>query len=241
MLFGLSPALPCQPLSSPKHLSAQQCLQAKSRCSKLAQTATGPFQREDLILLCWSNTWRLWSRWAPHPHQGSILTARSSSPSPQTPLKQPENSKPLCFFCVKQIPQARGEFLYDLDKHYSFASIRKPKVKSWLALYLVITFPNGGLWLGRVSQAFITLTTPRGRRMNAVLISQRLAAVGESGPAPQTCAGLPSRTMASSTAGRKASIRCMGSFRGFGTSVALTHLTRHCSMVSFPSSSSFFS
>lgn len=30
--------------------------QAKSRCSNLAQTDTGPFQRGDLILLCWPNT-----------------------------------------------------------------------------------------------------------------------------------------------------------------------------------------
>lgn len=121
-------------LGYPQTLHASLCPdqsvsdQAKPRCSKLAQTATGPFQKEDLILLCWSNTRSLWSWWAPHPHQGSILTARLSSPSLQTSPKQPQTSKPLRFFCVKQVPQARWEFLYDLDKHSSFASIRQPNV-----------------------------------------------------------------------------------------------------------------
>lgn len=215
-LFGLSPALPCQPPSSLKRpLSAQRHLQTTSRCSKLAQTLDGPFQREDLILLCWSNRQRLWFWWAPDPHQGPILTAKPSSPSPKTSLKPPKSSKPLCFFCVKQIPQASGEFLYNLGEHNSFACVRKPKAKSWHALHPVIMFPIGGLWLQRVSQAFVTLATPRGRWMNAVLISQRLSVIEESGSASQTHAGPPSHTIASGTAGRKASIHCMGSFRGF--------------------------
>lgn len=49
---------PSTPVSvQPKvSVSAQPCLQAKSRCSKLAQKLAGPFQKKDLISLCWSNT-----------------------------------------------------------------------------------------------------------------------------------------------------------------------------------------
>lgn len=197
-------------VQSKASLSSQQRLDAKSTCSKLAETLAGPFQGEDLILLHWPNTQRLWSLWAPQP---TILTAKPSSPSPQTPLKQPESLKSLCFFCMKHIPQARREFLYHLDKHFSFASVRKPKVKLWHTLHPVITFPNGGLWLWRVSQAFITLATPKGRGMNVVLISQRLSVVEEPGSAPQTCAGPPNHAIASGMLGRKASSHCMGSFR----------------------------
>lgn len=218
-LFRLSPALPRQPLSSPKHLS-----QPSSACNLSPGVASwhrhllDPFSRR--ISFCYVG---------PHPHQGSILTAKPSLPSSQTSLKQPKSSKPLHFFCMKQISQASGEFLYDIGKHYSFASVRNPKAKSWHVLHLVIMFPNGGLWLRQVSLAFITLATPRRRWMSAVLMSQRLSVPEESGSAPQTCAILPSYTVASGTSGRKASIRCTGPFRGFGRSVVLPHLTRHCS------------